>query len=157
MSSLYYMLRGSVFVNSHANSANRTNTQYQRMDTDTIMNREISRRDADEDRCNYSCPTCRKSGKMPTLSGRFHIINDKECQCNACYSIFDKNIFYKKTHSREYTIPSSNPATNYQYNLYSMNGIKNYLRRSRNTTNNLDEVTTVDLNMTLADRQEVII
>ena len=48
------------------------------------------------EKCNYYCPTCKKSGKIPNLAGRFFIINDKECQCNGCNTIFDKSKFYKK-------------------------------------------------------------
>jgi hypothetical protein len=44
---------------------------------------------------NYDCPVCQQSGKMPNLGGRFFIINLKECQCNGCNSIFEKNRFYK--------------------------------------------------------------
>lgn len=47
-------------------------------------------------RCNYNCPTCKQSGKVPNIEGRFIIINDKECQCNACFSIFNKSIIYQK-------------------------------------------------------------
>jgi len=145
MSSLYYLLRTSVFANpitTNANTPSNTNTIYERMNPHMNINSDFSRRDPD--RCNYSCPTCKKSGKMPTISGRFHIINDKECQCNACYSIFNKNIFYKSYATTE-SIPSSNSASNYNYNLYSINGIKNYLKRARSSSN------------TKKDSEEVII
>ena len=45
---------------------------------------------------NYNCPKCQKTGKLPNIAGRFHIINDKECQCNGCGSIFLKSQFYKQ-------------------------------------------------------------
>ncbi len=45
--------------------------------------------------CNYDCPVCQKSGKTPNIAGKFHIISDTECQCNACNSVFQKKDFYK--------------------------------------------------------------
>jgi len=45
--------------------------------------------------CNNDCPVCKKSGKTPNLAGRFFLINDRECQCNACNTIFPKEEFYK--------------------------------------------------------------
>ncbi len=45
---------------------------------------------------NYSCPVCSKSKKIPNAGGRFFLINDKECQCNGCKTIFDKTLFYNK-------------------------------------------------------------
>jgi hypothetical protein len=46
---------------------------------------------------NYDCPKCMEEGnkKMPNLAGRFFIINDIECQCNGCNTIYPKNKFYK--------------------------------------------------------------
>ena len=44
---------------------------------------------------NYNCPVCQESGKLPNIAGRFFIINQTECQCNGCNTIFDKNRFYK--------------------------------------------------------------
>lgn len=46
--------------------------------------------------CNYHCPTCKKTNKLPNIAGRFYIINDSQCRCNACNSIFDKSLFYYK-------------------------------------------------------------
>ena len=46
-------------------------------------------------KCNYNCPVCKKSGKTPNLAGRFFLINDNECKCNACYAVFPKSQFYK--------------------------------------------------------------
>jgi hypothetical protein len=46
-------------------------------------------------RCNNDCPVCQKSGKVPNIAGKFFIINDTECKCNACNSVFPKEQFYK--------------------------------------------------------------
>ncbi len=45
---------------------------------------------------NYNCPTCMKTGKLPNIAGRFHIINIAECQCNGCKTIYPKQQFYNK-------------------------------------------------------------
>lgn len=44
---------------------------------------------------NYHCPTCKQTGKTPNLAGRFFLINDNECQCNGCKTIFPKSQMYK--------------------------------------------------------------
>lgn len=46
---------------------------------------------------NYQCPTCmgKKANVIPNMAGRFFIINDKECQCNGCKTIYPKEQFYK--------------------------------------------------------------
>jgi hypothetical protein len=44
---------------------------------------------------NYRCPVCMSTGKTPNLAGRFFLIDEKNCQCNGCDSIFDKRRFYK--------------------------------------------------------------
>ena len=44
---------------------------------------------------NYNCPKCKESGRPPNLAGRFYIINDTQCQCNGCNSVYDKKLFYK--------------------------------------------------------------
>ena len=44
---------------------------------------------------NYHCPSCRKTGKTPNLAGRFFLINDNECQCNGCKTIFPKCQIYR--------------------------------------------------------------
>jgi hypothetical protein len=45
---------------------------------------------------NYDCPICMKEEKkIPNLAGRFFIINDSECQCNGCNTIYPKNKYYK--------------------------------------------------------------
>jgi hypothetical protein len=48
-----------------------------------------------ENPVNYHCPTCKQTGKTPNLAGRFFIINDNECQCNGCKTIFPKSQMYK--------------------------------------------------------------
>jgi len=47
---------------------------------------------------NYYCPKCMEEGKynIPNIAGRFHIINESQCQCNGCNTIYPKNQFYKK-------------------------------------------------------------
>jgi len=47
--------------------------------------------------CNYHCPVCKQSGKLPNLKGRFFLIDDNNCQCNGCNTIFDKLLYYKNT------------------------------------------------------------
>ena len=44
---------------------------------------------------NYDCPVCKKLGKLPNLAGKFFLINEKECKCSGCDTIFDKKKFYK--------------------------------------------------------------
>ena len=51
---------------------------------------------SDDNKCNYNCPNCQKSGKVPNIAGKFFIINDLECKCNACNAVFPKEQFYKK-------------------------------------------------------------
>jgi hypothetical protein len=46
---------------------------------------------------NNDCPICKSSGKLPNIGGRFFIINETECQCNGCNTIFKKEIYYKNT------------------------------------------------------------
>jgi hypothetical protein len=46
-------------------------------------------------KCNYDCPVCQKTGKTPNMAGRFFLINDTECKCNACETVFPKEKFYK--------------------------------------------------------------
>lgn len=45
-------------------------------------------------KCNYYCPVCKASEKLPTISGRFFLINATQCQCNACNTVFQKELFY---------------------------------------------------------------
>ena len=49
-----------------------------------------------KNKCNYNCPVCKKSGKTPNMEGRFFIINDTQCMCNACESVFPKEKYYEK-------------------------------------------------------------
>jgi hypothetical protein len=44
---------------------------------------------------NYNCPVCMASNKLPNIAGRFHLINEKECKCNGCNTVFKKERFYK--------------------------------------------------------------
>ena len=39
---------------------------------------------------NYNCPVCKKTNKPPNISGRFFIVNYKDCICNGCNTIFPK-------------------------------------------------------------------
>ena len=34
--------------------------------------------------------------KIPNIAGRFHIINETQCQCNGCNTIYPKSEYYKK-------------------------------------------------------------
>ena len=46
---------------------------------------------------NYNCPICMEKGNdaLPNLAGRFFIINETECKCNGCNTVFPKSKFYK--------------------------------------------------------------
>ncbi len=57
---------------------------------------DITHNPHNQDKCNYNCPTCKSTGKLPNLEGKFFIINSNECQCNSCYTIYDKSIIYKR-------------------------------------------------------------
>lgn len=46
---------------------------------------------------NYDWPCCMKGqNRIPNLAGRFHLINELECQCNGCKTVYPKEMFYKK-------------------------------------------------------------
>lgn len=45
---------------------------------------------------NYHCPVCKSSGKLPNAGGRFFLINDRQCQCNGCQTLFKKYQFYQE-------------------------------------------------------------
>lgn len=45
---------------------------------------------------NQVCPACQATGKLPNLAGRFHLINEKDCQCNGCKTVYPKSMFYKQ-------------------------------------------------------------
>ena len=47
-------------------------------------------------KCNYHCPVCRSSSSLPNMAGRFFIINETQCQCNGCNTIYEKELFYAK-------------------------------------------------------------
>ena len=53
---------------------------------------------------NYNCPICKSSGKIPNAGGRFFIINDTECKCNGCNTIFEKSSYFTqiKDNSEDY-------------------------------------------------------
>ena len=44
---------------------------------------------------NYNCPICKLTEETPNITGRFFLINDTQCQCNGCNTIFPKSQFYK--------------------------------------------------------------
>jgi len=44
---------------------------------------------------NYNCPVCRDTQQLPNIAGRFFIINETQCQCNGCNTVFDKKLFYQ--------------------------------------------------------------
>jgi len=46
--------------------------------------------------CNYNCPKCKLSGATPNMAGRFFIINETQCKCNGCNTIFNKSMIYAK-------------------------------------------------------------
>ncbi len=50
---------------------------------------------ASQENCNYNCPVCKTSGKIPNIAGRFYIISDTECQCSGCGEIFEKKKYYR--------------------------------------------------------------
>ena len=53
-------------------------------------------KNVEENNCvNHYCPKCMESGKLPNIAGRFCIINETECQCNGCKTIYLKSKFYK--------------------------------------------------------------
>lgn len=47
-------------------------------------------------KCNYHCPVCKTSNSLPNMAGRFFIINETQCQCNGCNTVFEKDMFYAK-------------------------------------------------------------
>lgn len=49
----------------------------------------------DDNPVNAECPVCKETKKVPNLTGRFFIINETECKCNGCNTIFPKSQFYK--------------------------------------------------------------
>ena len=45
--------------------------------------------------CNYHCPVCMATGKVPNIAGRFHLINETQCKCNGCQTVFEKEIIFR--------------------------------------------------------------
>ena len=45
---------------------------------------------------NYNCPICMEEGKLPNIAGRIIIINNSDCQCNGCKTIYPKSYFNKR-------------------------------------------------------------
>ena len=45
---------------------------------------------------NYNCPKCKQIGKTPNMGGKFFLINEYECKCNGCDSVYPKEQFYKR-------------------------------------------------------------
>ena len=48
----------------------------------------------DDNSVNVECPVCNKKQISTNLTGRFIIINETECKCNSCNTIFPKSQFY---------------------------------------------------------------
>ncbi len=44
---------------------------------------------------NYHCPECKKTNRLPNIAGRFFIINERDCKCNGCGTVYPKSRFYK--------------------------------------------------------------
>ena len=55
----------------------------------------LSSRINDIEPVNYNCPICQQTNKIPNRAGRFFIINENECKCNGCNTIFEKDTFFK--------------------------------------------------------------
>lgn len=36
-----------------------------------------------------------ESGKIPNIAGRFHLINETQCKCNGCNTVFEKGIVFR--------------------------------------------------------------
>jgi hypothetical protein len=53
-----------------------------------------------------------ETGKIPNIAGRFHLINETQCQCNGCRTVFEKEIIFRPVilSAAEYT-PSTPMAT----------------------------------------------
>ena len=49
---------------------------------------------------NHDCPICQETGKIPNIAGRFFIINETECKCNGCNTVFEKSKFFKSFDSK---------------------------------------------------------
>jgi len=44
---------------------------------------------------NHDCPVCQTTGRVPNIAGKFFIINETECKCNGCNTVFEKTRFFK--------------------------------------------------------------
>ena len=64
---------------------------------------------------NYHCPKCRLTNELPNAAGRFFIVNEHECQCNGCGTIYDKTIMYKPV-----SITTELPEENFRTIPYAM-------------------------------------
>jgi len=94
--------------------------------------------------CNYYCPVCKKSGKLPNIAGRFFLINDTQCKCNGCNTVFDKSEYYARpVHENNidgpWTFPSSDIGDN---KLGTIHEIKS---PSDNLNNNFEDLETVPI------------
>ena len=49
------------------------------------------------------------SQKIPNIAGRFHLINERECKCNGCNSVFEKKRFYKSYKVNAINVKSEEP------------------------------------------------
>jgi len=63
-------------------------------------------------KCNYNCQVCMETGKDPNIAGRFHIINETECQCNGCNTIFAKSVIYRPVITDAAPISHNTSSTN---------------------------------------------
>jgi hypothetical protein len=45
--------------------------------------------------CNYHCPVCMASGKVPNIAGKFHLISETHCRCNGCQTVYEKEIIFR--------------------------------------------------------------
>ena len=58
---------------------------------------------------NYNCQVCWASQKIPNIAGRFNLINERECKCNGCNSVFEKKRFYKSYKVNAINVKSEEP------------------------------------------------
>lgn len=62
------------------------------------MGQMMSSKNNEPQPVNSNCPVCKQTNRLPNLLGKFYIINEKECRCNGCNTIFQKSKFYKTFH-----------------------------------------------------------
>ena len=65
------------------------------MGTCYSTSRGYHRMTQDNNICNYHCPVCKQSGKLPNIKGKFFLIDEFNCKCNGCNTVFDKFVYYK--------------------------------------------------------------